>query len=232
MKLAGGVYVSEDGLSTSVRDMHLQTVLFQNSNTNIVGFNKVGFQRRVPVVSSFASLLGANAFSETTDTQVGRLSITKRPLDFALNKEGYFQYKTPEGIKLTRDGRFKMDKNGFIKTQEGYNVLSSAGQLLKLPIIPEELKNIKVDKDGQIQVIDPVNFKVYKAGQFSIVSNEGSILRDVDVRQGYIENSNINLQYEFLSMLPIRRNFEANRQMFLIQNDQLSKTIQELGRPG
>ena len=35
MKLFGGIYFNKDGVSTSVRGMHLQTALLDNINTNI-----------------------------------------------------------------------------------------------------------------------------------------------------------------------------------------------------
>lgn len=230
MKLYGGVYISDDGMSSSIRDMNLQTTLLQNANDNIVGFNKVGYQRKVPVVSSFAEFIGTHAYSETTDTEVGRLALTKRPLDFALAKEGYFQCQTANGIKLTRDGRFKLDKNGYMTNLHDEKVLSVSGQPIKLSQIPDDLDNIKVDKDGTINVIDKKNLTTYTAGQLSVVSNDGSILKDTDVRQRYVENSNVNLGNEFLALIPVRRNFDANRQAFLIQNDELSKVIQELGK--
>ena len=38
------------------------------------------------------------------------------------------------------------------------------------------------------------------------------------------------LAKEFTALVPIRREFEANRQFFLIQSDSLSRMIQELGK--
>ena len=67
-------------------------------------------------------------------------------------------------------------------------------------------------------------------GQLSVVASNGSITTDIDVRQGFTEDSNVTLQSEFFNIIPVRRNFEANRQLYIIQNDELSKTIQELGK--
>ena len=52
---------------------------------------------------------------------------------------------------------------------------------------------------------------------------------DPQVKQGYNEYSNVSLQNEFISMMPIIRNFEANRQIFMIQNQNLQKVISQLG---
>ena len=52
MKLYGGVNLIENGLTNSLRAMHLQSELLAISNENVNGFDKVGYQRKDPVVSS------------------------------------------------------------------------------------------------------------------------------------------------------------------------------------
>ena len=54
MKLRGGINFFENGLTTNVRAMHLQSEMLGIINGNITGFDKVGFQRKDVVVSSFA----------------------------------------------------------------------------------------------------------------------------------------------------------------------------------
>ena len=49
-----------------------------------------------------------------------------------------------------------------------------------------------------------------------------------DVKQGYNEYSNVTLQNEFLAVKPVVRNFEANRQIFLIESTNLQKVISQL----
>ncbi|MFH0702798.1 MAG: flagellar basal body rod C-terminal domain-containing protein [bacterium] len=230
MRLYGGINLSEDGISTSVRGLHLQTELMNNINENVVGFNKIGYQRKVPVVSSFAEIIGVHALSEVVDTAVGRMRQTKNPLDFILAKEGYFQCQTPFGVKLTRDGRFKLDKDGYLLTLDDNKILSANGQPIKFQKIPEKLSDIKVNQDGIITALDQDSKEFYEVGQFSVVANNGSTANEIDVRQGFTENSNVNIYAECFNLVPVRRNFEANRQLFIIQNDNLSKTIQELGR--
>mgnify|MGYP006200332063 CR=1 FL=1 len=70
-----------------------------------------------------------------------------------------------------------------------------------------------------------------RVGALGVVSQDGSTAAEVDVKQGYVEDSNVYLQKEYTSIMPVRRQFEANRQLFIMQSDQLSKMIQELGRP-
>ncbi|HBG48832.1 MAG TPA: hypothetical protein DDW90_04895 [Cyanobacteria bacterium UBA9971] len=230
MKLYGGIDMNEGGMISSLRDMTLQTDLMNIINDNIQGFNKVGYQKKVPVVSSFAEFIGSHALSKNVDEQVGRIKITKNPLDLALATEGYFQVMTPNGMQLTRDGRFKLDKDGNLLTLQNYKVLSKEGKSIKLNGVPKELTDIKIEKDGLIRYLDKTNLKLREAGTISIVTSESAILENPDVKQGYVEESNVAMHEELFNMVPIRRNFEANRQLFLIQSDSLSRTIQELGR--
>ena len=230
MKLYGGIDLNNGGMLSSIRDMYLQTDIMNVINDNIQGFNKVGYQRKVPVVSSFAEFLGPNALSQNVDEEVGRIKITKNPLDIALATKGYFQVLTPSGIQLTRDGRFTMDKDGNLLTLQNYKVLSKEGKPVKLSHIPEDLEDIKIQNDGTIKYLDRSDLKLHDAGTISIVTSEGTTLQNPDVKQGYVEESNVSLQEELFNMVPVRRNFEANRELFLIQSDSLAKVLQELGK--
>ncbi len=230
MKLYGGIDMNDGGMIASLKDMYLQTNIMNIHNENIQGFNKVGFQRKVPVVSSFVEFLGTQALSENVDEEVGRIKITKNPLDAALATRGYFQVETPNGIQLTRDGRFMLDKDGNLLTLQNYKVLSNEGLPIKIKSIPKELTDIKIEKDGTIKYLNKNDLKLYETGKIAIVSSEGTIMQNPDLKQGYVEESNVAMHEEVFSLVPIRRNFEANRQAFLIQSDILSRTIQELGR--
>ena len=64
----------------------------------------------------------------------------------------------------------------------------------------------------------------------SVVSSEGVAVLNPDIKQGYNEYSNVSLATEFLEIVPIKRNFDANRQMFIMQNNLLSSALQELGK--
>ena len=132
MIINGRVTFLENGINTSIRAMQVQSQLMAMSNENINGFDKVGYQRKEPVVSSFTEYLGVNGLSQTSDDKVGRITMSGNPLDLAIAEKGYFQTQSDEGIKLTRDGRFKIDKEGNLLTLEDDLVLSNAGVPIKL----------------------------------------------------------------------------------------------------
>ncbi len=229
MTFIGGINYTDNGIIQNIRAMRMQTMLMAITNENITGFDKIGYQRKIPVVPSFAEYISEDAISTTTDDTVGRLVLTGNPLDIALAEKGYFQVLTNEGIKLTRDGRFKMNKNGEILTLDGGKVLTNMGTPLILPVVPQKLDEITIDLDGVVRVLNAKTRKFETAGTLSVVSQDGTFVLNPNVRQGYNEYSNVNLASEFLEALPYTKNFEANRQLYTIQNTILQRTISSIG---
>ena len=185
MKLFGGVYFDQSGLSTSMRGMHMQTELLSVISENMMGFDKVGYQEKENIVSSFAEYIGVHAHSVVQNDRVGRLYSSGNNLDFALAKQGYFQYLTPS--------------------------------------------KVKVDTDGSINVFNEETGEMEHASDIAVVTKDGILSDQPDIRQGFVESGNVRLEEQFFNAIPIRRNFQANRQMFVMQNDLLNQTIQSLG---
>ena len=229
MKINGGIRYCEKGLTTSLRAMHVQSEIIGMYNENVTGFDKIGYQRKDPVVSSFTEYIGVHGLSQTVDDQIGRIAMSDNPLDLALANKGYFQTQTAEGIRLTRDGRFKLDKDGNLLTLEDARVLSSAGTPIQLHVVPEKIEDVKKKSKGLVSVFNKNTNKLESVAYLGIVDTNGVVVMDPQVKQGYNEYSNVALQNEFISMMPIIRNFEANRQIFMIQNQNLQKVISQLG---
>ena len=229
MQINGGVRFCEQGLKASIRAMHVQSEILGMINENVAGFDKVGFQRREPVVSSFTEYIGIHGLSSTVDDQVGRIMVSKNPLDISMANKGYFQVQTPQGVQLTRDGRFKLDKAGNLLNLEDNPVLSDAGMPIKLPVVPDNAAQVVVNTKGKISVLDKNSNQLIEAGHLGIVDANGMAVLNPDVKQGYNEYSNVSLQNEFLAVMPTVRNFEANRQMFIMNNTNMQKAISQLG---
>jgi len=229
MQINGGVRFCEQGMKSSIRAMHVQSEILGMINENITGFDKIGFQRREPVVSSFTEYIGIHGLSKTIDDQPGRIMVSKNPLDLSMANKGYFQVQTPEGVRLTRDGRFKLDKAGNLLDLEDNPVLSDAGMPITLPVVPGNASEVVVNTKGKISVYDKNSNQLLEAGHLGIVDSNGMAVLNPDVKQGYNEHSNVIIQNEFLSIKPVVRSFEANRQIFMMENNNLMKAIQQLG---
>ena len=229
MIINGGISYLEKGIKTSIRAMQVQSEMMSQANENVNGFDKVGYQRKETVVSSFTEFLGVNGLSQSVDDKIGRISMSDNPLDFAIATKGYFQTRSDEGVKLTRDGRFKIDKEGNFLTLEDHQVLSNAGVPIKLHVVPDDLKKITVDENGHVSVFNDKTKKSEYVSTIGVVDANGMLVMEPKVKQGYNEFSNVSLQNEFIGMMPVIRNFEANRQVFMIQNQNLQKVINQLG---
>ena len=230
MRINTGIIYNDSGLTASIRAMHLDSEIIGITNENISGFDKIGYQRKEAVVSSFAEYLGVHALSTTKDDKVGRIAVSQNPLDIAIASKGYFQTETQNGVKLTRDGRFKIHKDGTLKALDGGDVLSNAGTPVIFPFIPQDLKQVKIDTSGKITMFNPETQKTILVGQIGIVDSNGTAVLEPNIKQGYNEYSNVALQQEFMSIMPYIKNFDANRQMFMLQNSVLGKTISQLSQ--
>ena len=229
MRINAGIFYNDNGLTNSIRAMHLQSEILGIRNENVGGFDKVGYQRKEPVVSSCTEFMGVNALSTTLDDKVGRISVSDNPLDIAITNKGYFQVQNENGIKLTRDGRFKIGTDGSLLTLEDAHVLSDAGIPIKLPFIPQNLRHVKVDINGKISLFNEETHEFKKVARLGVVDANGLVVMEPNIKQGYNEYSNVSLQEEFIKMMPIMKNFDANRQMYMLQNSVLGKAISQLG---
>ena len=201
MRLNSGIFYNDNGLTASIRAMHLQSEIIGIGNENITGFDKIG-----------------------------RIAVSENPLDLALANKGYFQVQTKNGVKLTRDGRFQIGKDGTLLTLENQEVLSNAGVPIKFPFIPQDLKQVKIDNAGKITMFNPDTHKLTKIGHIGVVDSNGIAVIEPKIKQGFNEYSNVALQQEFLALMPPIKNFDANRQMFMLQNSVLGKTISQLSQ--
>ena len=112
------------GLNASSRNLEVIGHNIANANTTGMKASRVEFSE------VFASSLGAaggdNAgigVQVATVAQLftqGNLKITGNQLDLAINGSGFFQVAAPDGSTLyTRNGEFKLDREGFIVTNNG-----------------------------------------------------------------------------------------------------------------
>ena len=69
---------------------------------------------------------GAQVSDVYTEHTQGRMEKTGNPLDFAINGEGFFVIQTKTGFKVTRDGGFTVDTEGYLINQNGDRVLGQS----------------------------------------------------------------------------------------------------------
>lgn len=220
------------GMADSIHAMMGQTERFKIHADNIANFGVPGYQRHEEVITSFAEQLGKLGVDRVVNPEIGRIRQSGNPLDVALTVPGYFRRMNEHGeIELTRDGRLKIDAEGVLRSTEGKAMLAENGQPVRLQFIPANLEaQFKINGAGDVFIYDPETGQTLHQGRLAVADQDGTLIHATDLRQGYVEDSNVYLQQEFVSIMPIRREFEANRQMFITQNDSFNRMIQELGR--
>lgn len=158
----------------------------------------------------------------------GTLEYTGDPLHFAIVGEGFFKVQTPSGIAYTRAGNFTLDRERRLITPEGYPVLANGTPVVvdpgmtregyitmensKLQVSPEGILSIDMTEIGRLDVVTFDDYrKIKKLGQNLYVSEGAQEIRaeNYEIKQGYIEKSNVNPIREMVNLIEIQRTFEA-----------------------
>jgi len=183
---------------------------------------------------------GVQTVATLRDFKQGDLQATNNPLDVAINGDGFFQVRRPDGtIAYTRDGSFKLSRDG--------RLVNSSGYVLEPEIvIPETAVAISISRDGIVEVLnsgetEPVEVGrielakfVNPAGLRSIGNNLyletqasgqpifGSPGSDGfgELMQGYLESSNVDIVEEMVNMIVAQRAYEINSKTI--------KTVEEM----
>ncbi len=82
-----------------------------------------------------------------TDFAQGSMTPTGGPLDVALNGKGFFVATSPSGAVFTRDGSFRLSKDGQLETLAGYPVQGTDGK----PIVLDKSKPVDIGTDGTVR---------------------------------------------------------------------------------
>ncbi len=104
------------------------------------------------------------------DFSQGVTKTTKRSLDLAIEGNGFFMVKTPQGTQATRDGRFQIGTNGQLQALDGATLMGKNN----LPIqIDPAGGPVQVGTDGTVQQGETT------AGQIDLqaFANPGSLQR-------------------------------------------------------
>ena len=160
----------------------------------------------------------------------GNFKETENNLDIAITGNGFFQIELPDGtIAYTRDGSFNLDDEG--------NVVNSQGYLLVPNItIPDDATQVNIGTDGTVTVVQGNETEVNELGQIETVNfiNPAGLHALGDnlylntnasgdpivgtpglngfgqLRQGFVETSNVKLVEEMTDLIVGQRAYEAN----------------------
>ncbi len=243
-----GLYTSE----TSMRPMMARMEVIANNLANI---NSTGYKRDRVFVRMLKDSAAVQAEGkgemEGVDAQKyidfseGSLNQTGNPFDLAIQGRGFFAVETPNGVRYTRNGNFKLNTDSVLVTGDGYPVLASTGAV-QLPHLDKtqqanvrisETGEVIVDKDtiARLRIVDFDRLDLLKKDQKSLfVADSGETIIEgpgqlTSVRQGYLEESNVEGIEEMIAMIEMHRNFEMNQKAIQSQDATLEKS-NEVGK--
>ncbi len=223
------IYASLTRQSGLMREM--RAIANNMANANTTGFRREGVifsEYMVPLQDNGETLAMANIRGRMVDLEPGGMTLTKGTYDLAIDGEGFFMVQTPQGNRLTRAGAFQTNAEGEIVNPDGYPLLDDGQAPI---VIPPGAKSIGVGTDGTVSADGqpigrvgvfanpyPANLR-HAAGTLFDAGEATEPMDDATIRQGFIEESNVNPVTEIARMIEVQRAYELG-QSFLDQEDQ------------
>jgi flagellar basal-body rod protein FlgF len=189
------------------------------------------------------------------DYTQGAMDKTDNPLDLAIdNPDGFFVVQDDEGKQfLTKAGHFTLSNDGAIVTMDGKKLLGEGGTIfIKDKSLFDQANysdsksiDIKINCNGEVfandkQVGNITIAKVENPDTIEHISNADFIARkdtiidilpsdEVQIRQGWLENSNVNIVNEMVAMIELQRMFEMGTKVIQTNDSTLDSSIR-IGR--
>lgn len=177
----------------------------------------------------------------------GTFQVTENQLDVAIAGDGFFQIDLPSGeTAYTRDGTFQVNENGEIVTVQGFVVqpgitvppdaidieINESGEVLAAIRGQAALNNL-----GQIQLarfINPSGLEAIGNNLFTETEASGAATTGNPneneygaLRQGILEQSNVNIVEEITRLISAQRAYEMNSNV-ISTSDEMMQTASQL----
>jgi flagellar basal-body rod protein FlgF len=229
-------------------------ILEQQATTshNLANATSTGFKsqidsfRAVPVLGQG---LPTRAFvvdsTAGADFNPGAIQATNRDLDVAIQGKGWLVVQRADGSEgYTRNGSLKVSENGILQTANGLTVMGDGGPIS----IPPDV-TISIAKDGtvssisndtlpgpansigRIKLVNPAEANLARASDGLFVTKDGAPA-DVDINvnlvNGALEGSNVNVVDAMVSMISLARQFETQMKLLQTAENNANKASQLL----
>ncbi len=193
--------------------------------------------------------LGVRPSAITKEFTQGNFKKTGNNLDMAITGNGFFQVELPDGTTAyTRNGAFKLDANGDIVNSDGYKLIPQI-------VVPADTTSISIGTDGTVSVLQAGQTQMSQIGQIQLAnfinpaglhslgsnnylntSASGDAIVGTpglngigEIREGFVELSNVQLVEEMTDLITGQRAYEANSKA-ITTADQMLQTVNNLKR--
>jgi len=220
-------------------DLFYQTMQYAGTSTSATTQSPTGIEVG----------LGVRPTAITKIFTQGNFKETSNNLDLAITGRGFFQVQLPDGtISYTRNGAFKLDGEGNVVNSDGYLLVPEI-------VVPEDATQISIGVDGTVSVLQAGDTQMNEIGQIEIATfinpaglhslgdnnfintnASGDAILGVpglngfgQIRQGFVEMSNVQLVEEMTDLITGQRAYEANSKA-IVTSDEMLQTVNQLKR--
>jgi len=187
--------------------------------------------------------LGVELASTNKSFNMGALQNTGNSLDLAIEGDGFFQVQMPDGnLAYTRSGNLQINgQTGEVVTSQGYSLfpaINLGSDVAEITISADGLVQVtrgsdttQTDQVGTIRLarfVNPAGLieasdNLYKETLASGPAFQGNPQTEGfgQLRQGFLEQSNVKVVEEIVSMISAQRAYEANSNVIRASDEML-----------
>lgn len=238
-----GIYTSASGMLPRI--LKQETFANNMANVNTPGYKKDGVFLQVLSEAAQNEIITDHPWEVPmvddiyVDFSQGDLEKTGNDMNMAIDGDGFFAIQTSSGLMYTRSGDFSLSPQGQLIDRNGNPVMTDSGPLTILAdsFMVGDDGTVTVDgfAVGRIKVVDfEKPYALKKVGNSYLAPKDDTVAEkpanNYQVRQGYLEKSNVNVIEVMVDMLSSFRAFEAGQKAIQSQDETLDKAINDLGR--
>jgi len=232
-------------LALSLSSMRSDTTRLEQISMNMSNMLTPGYKSSMTQVRPFGGLVqtgiaaGSVTVEHIPELQPGALQATGQSLDLALAGDGFFEVATAHGPAFTRQGNLHLDARSRLVTARGDAVMGQGGEITlgSGTVVVDAAGNITDQASGRqlgrlrIVRFDPaVRPQALGDGLWAQAPGMREVAdAERDVRQGYLERSNVNSMQEMVRLMQTMRHFESVQRVVQGYDDMLGTAIRKLG---